>query len=103
MFENVHTLPVSSKEVNLSIICRFVRWSDREKCVRATRQKLRGTEFSVITDLPKTLRAKRAELLKECRVIRKEKGKRARVAERGMEVVLQYRDKSSEQWKKVTK
>ena len=36
------TLKKSSK----SIICRFVRWSDRGKCAGTTRQKLRGTEFS---------------------------------------------------------
>ena len=46
-------------------------------------------------------RAKRATLVKECKKLRQEQHKQARVIERGMEVILQNRDNSKDPWKKV--
>lgn len=95
---NVHSL--DSKTDKRLIICRFTQWKDREACVFAARKKLKGTAFSVVTDLPVALRSRRTELLKQCRKMREEK-MQARVIEKGMNIILQTRKASSEAWKKV--
>lgn len=97
-FVNVHSLDSNSDRPQL-IICRFQRWNDREACVFAARQKLKGTEFSVVMDLPTALRMQRTKLLKDCRKIRAEGKMQARVIEKGVKIVLQTRKTSTEPWK----
>ena len=48
----------------------------------AARQEAKRTEFSVITDLPTTLRTQRPDPLRECRVMRRDAGKQARVMQK---------------------
>lgn len=91
-FVNLHRL-------GQGIICRFHCWAHREQVLTNARRKLKGTRISVITDLPATLRVKRTELVKKAAEIR-QGGKQARVIERGADIVLQTRERATDQWQK---
>ena len=94
LFANVHKLPKDY------MIARFVCWADRERTLQAARQHLKGTNFSVQTDLPIRLRNKRTALLKMAKELRAAGGI-ARVIERGFDVILQTKENETATW--VTK
>ena len=89
---NIH--PIGPERV----IVRFLRWSDRQK-ILTNAKNLKGTKLGIQTDLPPTMRKKRAELVNMCKTLR-EDGTHARVAERAGEVYIQVRGGPREQWRR---
>ena len=100
IFVNVHNLkvPEDKPERTPNIIARFLTFPERQQVLAAARKLPKGSPFSVQTDLPNKLQAKRIDLLKVAKGMKSE-GKTARVVERGMDVILQT--KIDEKWVKV--
>jgi hypothetical protein len=92
LFHHCHPLP-AGKDGKQPVIVRFVRFQDKEKVLRAL-PKLRGKQsrVSVITDLSKSLRQKRAELQTRMREMKRADGSRVlRVIERGQIIRMEER------------
>ena len=99
LFQACHPLP--SPRPTKPVIVRFVKMADRERVLRAL-PKLKGKKkpISVRTDLPPTLRQKRAELEKKRKELRADNSSRViRVVERGQ--MIQLEEKKSGAWVKI--
>ena len=84
-FMNVHKM---GKKGEL-VIARFARWEDRCE-VLFSAKKLKGTNVTIQSDLPDSLRRRRSELAKRAKEMR-DKGEIVRIVERSNSVVLQIR------------
>ncbi len=107
LFVNVHRLPRMPKPNGTPfasptpVIVKFVRVPDREWVLRSARKngaRLREGKYSVITDLPPSLKFLRSQLSRKAAGLRNNNNLHARVFERGTELTLQYRKNKDTIW-----
>lgn len=98
-FVHGHRMPSENVEGPKPIILRFAHYGDRE-IVLSNAYKLAGTKRRILSDLPVAMKKERRRLAKEAFHIRKSERLQTRIKEKGLNVYLEVRKESADQWVK---
>lgn len=97
-FVHCHRVPSRGKGPK-PIILRFLSYQDRE-LVLSNAKLLAGSKRRILVDLPNSMKIERNRLAKEAYYIRKKELLQTRIKDKGLDVYLEVRKKSTDKWVK---
>ena len=97
-FTHGHRVPSRGKGPR-PIILRFLSYQDRE-LVLNNAKLLAGSKRRILVDLPTSMKIERDRLAKEAFHIRKKEDMQTRIKDKGLDVYLEVRKKSTDKWVK---
>ena len=98
-FANGHRLKSVNGVAPRPFIIRFTS-SDDWELVLSQAYKLGGKQKRITSDLPVIMKKERGRLVKEAYKIRKEENLQTRIREKGLQVILEVRKESGEEWER---
>lgn len=96
---HAHRLPSENKGGPKPLIMRFAAYEDRE-LVLSNAYKLAGTKRRIVSDLPVVMKKERGRLATAAYKIRHDEELQTRIKDKGLDVFLEVRKESSDNWVK---
>ena len=96
-FTHGHRMPAENQQGPRPIILRFAHYGDRE-LVLSRAYKLEGSKRRILSDLPVVMKKERRRLAKQAFTIRKDEELQTRIKDKGLDVFLEVRKKSTDSW-----
>ena len=98
-FAHAHRLPSDNSDGPKPLIMKFAAYADRE-LVLSNAYKLAGTRRRILSDLPLVMKKERGRLATAAYKIRHDEDLQTRIKDKGLDVYLEVRKESSDNWVK---